>query len=260
MVETATRPIARPASTHAPSEAPQARSQINVGDPERWLSLVGGGALALMGLSRRSLGGAALAAVGGSLIYRGMSGHCSLYQALGHSSAEETGPATSVRAGHGCKVEESMTINRSPAELFHFFRDFTNLPRFMRHVEAVTVEGPNRSHWVVRGPLGVKAEWDAEIYTERPNEMISWRSLEGSEVDTAGSIHFKARPEGRGTEVRVVLKYDPPGGKAGALIARLFGRSAEQLIRADLCRFKQLMETGEIATIEGQPHGTCANG
>jgi len=243
-------------STSAPSESRQARAAINVGDAERMLSLIGGGALTVLGLSRRSLGGLALAAVGGSLVYRGMTGHCSLYQALDLNTAGEPGPATAVRAGHGCKVEESLTINRPPADLYRFFRDFTNLPRFMQHVESITTQGPNRSHWVVSGPMSMRVEWDAEIHNERPNELIAWRSLEGSQVDTAGSIHFEALPGGRGTQVRVILKYDPPAGKIGAMATHLLGRSAEQMIREDLYRFKQQMETGQGASTVGQPQGT----
>jgi uncharacterized membrane protein len=144
-----------------------------------------------------------------------------------------------------------MTINRSPQDLFNFWRNLENLPRFMRHLESVQNFG-QRSHWVARGPLGVRVEWDAEIYRERPNEMIAWRSLEGADVDNTGSVHFTPAPVGRGTEVRVVLKYDPPAGKAGAAVAKLFGKAPEQQIREDLRRFKQLMEAGEVPTTEGQ--------
>jgi len=217
--------------------------------------MVGGGILTVFGLSRRSLGGLALAAAGGSLLYRGLSGHCSLYQALDINTAEQPGPATSVRAGHGFKVEQSMTINRPAADLYRFWRNFENLPRFMTHLQSVTVQGGNRSHWVARGPMGMPVEWDAEIHNERDNELIAWRSLEGSQVDTAGSVHFRQLPGSRGTEVRIVLKYDPPGGKVGAALAGLFGASGECLVREDLRRFKQLLEAGEIPTTEGQPQG-----
>jgi uncharacterized membrane protein len=256
------QPTAAP-PTHAPSfrptaprRQPQAPSaqEVNVGDLERWLSVLGGSALGLFGLSRRSLGGLALAAVGGSLVYRGVTGHCACYQALGISTAEEHGPATSVPAGAGVKVEESITISKPASELFRFWRNLENLGRFMSHLDSVRVEG-NRSHWVACGPLGTHAEWDAEIITERPNELIGWRSLPGSEVDTAGSVHFRELPGGRGTEVRVTLKYDPPAGKVGAAAARLFGQSPQAQIREDLRRLKQFME-GEVPTTAGQPRGT----
>src|SRR5207248_10434737 len=130
-------------------------------------------------------------------------------------------------------------------------------PRVMSHLESVRTTSPSQSHWVAKGPLGTKFEWDAEIYTERPNELISWRSLPGSEVDTTGSVHFLRAPGGRGTEVKVVLKYDPPAGKVGAAVAGLFLQSPGEQIKDDLGRFKALMEAGEWPTTEGQPRGQC---
>jgi uncharacterized membrane protein len=128
----------------------------------------------------------------------------------------------------------------------------------MKHLESVKVTGGDRSHWVAKGPAGTSVEWDAEVYNEKENELIAWRSLEGSQVDNAGSVHFESAAGGRGTIVRVVLKYDPPAGKLGAVVARLFGESPAQQIDEDLRRFKQLMETGETATTEGQPSGRAA--
>jgi uncharacterized membrane protein len=121
------------------------------------------------------------------------------------------------------------------------------------------VTGEGRSHWVAKAPAGTTVEWDAEVYNEKENEMIAWRSLEGSQVDNAGSVHFTPAPGGRGTQVRVVLKYDPPAGVIGAAVARLFGESPAQQIDEDLRRFKQLMEAGEVATTTGQPSGRAAS-
>jgi uncharacterized membrane protein len=230
---------------------------INVGENERWASLLGGGLLAAYGLSRGTLGGLLLAAAGGSLVYRGATGHCNLYGALGINTADQRGPHTSIPAGHGVKIDTSITILRSPQELYSFWRNLDNLPRIMCHVESVRSTGGNRSHWTVRGPLGHRAEWDAEIINEKENELIAWRSVAGSEVDTAGSVHFTPAPGDRGTEVRVVLKYDPPAGKVGAAVAWLFGRAPGQQVQEELRRFKQLMETGTMPTIEGQPMGHC---
>jgi uncharacterized membrane protein len=219
---------------------------INVGDTERWASVLGGGALAILGLSRGSWLGLGLAALGGVLAYRGVSGHCSLYQALDiNTSGKHQGRATSVDAGAGVKVERSVTINRSAGDLFSFWRNVENLPLVMRHLDSVTRTGPGISRWVARGPLGKTVDWEAQIFTERPNEMIGWRSLAGSEVDTAGSVHFQPAPGG--TEVRVVLKYNPPLGKVGSSIAWLFGRSAEQEIEEDLQQFKEVMEQGSAS-------------
>lgn len=226
--------------------------RVNVGDAERWLSAIGGSALVLYGLSRESLPGLALTGVGGSLLYRGLSGHCAAYEALNVNTAEHRGTVASVSAKRGIKVEKSVTINRSPQELYATWRNLENLPKFMKHLETVRSTG-NRSHWVAKGPMGHAVEWDAEIINERPNELIAWRSLEGSEVDTAGSVHFFPATGKRGTVVKVELKYNPPGGKLGAIVAKLFGKEPEQEIREDLRHFKQLLEAGEIPTIQGQP-------
>jgi len=229
--------------------------ETNVGEVERLASTVGGGALALYGLSRGGLGGMTLALVGGLVAYRVVTGYCSLYDALGIDTSvcdRCSGPADSVPAQAGFRVEEAVTINRPAEELYRFWRHFENLPRFMAHLESVRTTGPTTSHWVARAPLGGTVEWDAEIHNEDENRLIAWRSLEGSQVDTAGSVHFEPAPGGRGTEVRVNLKYNPPAGKLGGLIARFFGEAPEQQVRDDLRRFKQLMEAGEVATVRGQ--------
>lgn len=231
---------------------------VNVGEGERMASLIGGTAVALYGLSRGTLGGLGLALVGGSLIYRGMTGHCSAYQAIGLDTARPRGPHDSVRAQHGVRVDESMTILRPREELYRYWRDLSNLPRIMRHLESVQTTGENRSHWTAKGPFDLRIEWDAEIITERENELIGWRSVGESEVDTAGSVHFIPAPGGRGTEIRVELKYDPPGGQLGSQIASLLGQSPDRQIREDLRRFKAVMESGAAPTTEGQPRGASA--
>jgi uncharacterized membrane protein len=243
-------------------EQQQSAMSVNVGQAERWASAIGGGALALYGLTRGSLGGIALALFGAALVQRGVTGHCNLYEAMGYSTAGDgslrNSENVSVPAGRGIKLEKSVTINRPPEELYRFWRNFENLPRFMNHLESVSETGAGRSHWVAKAPAGSTVEWDAEIYNEKEGEMIAWRTLEGADVASAGSVHFERAPGGRGTLMRVVLKYDPPAGKLGALVARLFGENPEQQIEEDLRRFRQLMETGEIATTEGQPSGRSA--
>jgi len=236
-------------------------SDVNVGQTERWASALAGGALAIYGLTRRTWGGVVLALVGGTLIYRGSTGYCQMYDMLGVNTAgtETDNPLVSVPAGKGIKVEKSVEINRSPEELYRFWRNFENLPRFMNHLESVKVTGEGRSHWVARAPAGKTVEWDAEINNEKENELIAWRSLEGADVDNAGSVRFEPSADGRGTTVRVTLKYDPPAGKLGSLIARFFGEEPSQQIEEDLQRFKQVMETGEAASVEGQPTGRSAS-
>jgi uncharacterized membrane protein len=217
----------------------------NVGDAERALSALGGSALALYGLTRGTLGGLALAAVGGAFLYRGLSGHCGCYEAMGISTAEKRGKRTSISAGAGVRVDKTIVINRPASELFCYWRSLSNLPRFMRHLESVADEG-DRSHWVAKAPLRMKVYWDAEVITDRPNEVIAWRSLPGSMVDTVGSVHFKPTADGRATEVRVELKYDPPAGKLGAILAQWLCESPEEEIEEDLTTFKRIMEAGKV--------------
>ncbi len=237
-------------SAHRP-----ARSN-NVGTTERVLSLLGGGVLAAYGLSRRNTRGLLLAGIGGALIYRGATGHCDVYQALRLSSADSTDQGT-VPARHAVHLEHSTTILRPREELFSFWRRLENLPRIMPHLISVQELDGNRSHWVAHGLTG-PIEWDAEIIHERPGEMVAWKSCEGAEVATAGSVHFEPAPGNRGTEVRVVMDYIPPAGKLGAGIAWLAGRDAESQIREDLRTFKRMMETGTVPTTEGQSRGRCA--
>jgi uncharacterized membrane protein len=153
----------------------------------------------------------------------------------------------------GVHVEESVTIDRPIADVYRFWRDFENLPRFMQHLDSVAVREAGISHWVAKGPAGTRIEWDARVINEVDNQVIGWQSLEGSQVSTAGSVNFDETP--RGTRVTVHLQYDPPAGKIGAAVAWLFGREPSIQIRDDLRRLKQLLETGESATTEGQPFG-----
>lgn len=152
-------------------------------------------------------------------------------------------------------VKKAITVNRSPEDLYQFWHDFENLPRFMDHLESVQVTGERRSHWRAKAPGGATVEWDVEIVDDRPNELIAWRSLPGGAVDNAGSVRFTPAPGGRGTEVRVELRYDPPGGALGATVARLFGEEPGQQVQDALRRFKQLMETGEITRSEASMRG-----
>jgi uncharacterized membrane protein len=233
---------------------------VNVGQTERWASALAGGALAIYGLTRRTWGGVVLALVGGTLIQRGSTGHCYMYDALGVNTTgtKADNPLVSVSANRGIKVEKSVTINKSPEELYNFWRNFENLPRFMNHLESVKQTGEGRSHWVAKAPAGRTVEWDAEIYNEKENQLIAWRSLEGADVDNAGSVRFEPATDGRGTVVKVTLKYDPPGGVLGSFVAKLFGEEPSQQIEEDLHRFKQVMETGATPTTEGQSSGRSA--
>jgi uncharacterized membrane protein len=237
----------------------RAQASTNVAEPERWLSVVAGSAIAAYGLTRRSITGVVMAALGGALVWRGATGNCPVYEQLGVSTAGDSEGQSerqvSVPYGKGIRVEKSTTIDAPAASLYTFWRNFANLPRFMSHLEAVTVLDEKRSHWVAKGPAGIDAEWDAEVINEIPNELIGWRSVDGSRVDNAGSVHFTRAAGGRGTTVKVILRYDPPGGVLGGLFAKLFGEDPAMQVQEDLRKFKQLVETGELATTEGQSSG-----
>jgi uncharacterized membrane protein len=230
----------------------------NVGEVERWISGLVGAALVAHGLKQRSLSSLALAAVGGGLLYRGATGHCTLYERAGISTVDilRRRPLKLARGVHrGILIKRSATVDRPIEEVYAFWRDFENLPRFMLHLESVKATDATHSHWIVRGPMGSSLEWDAEIFNEKPNELIAWRSLEGSAIDHAGSVRFRKAPADRGTEVHIELNYAPPGGLLGASIAWLFGEEPRIQIADDLRHFKQVMEAGEIASIDGQPQG-----
>lgn len=157
------------------------------------------------------------------------------------------------------RFTKTIIIERSPEDLYGFWRNMANLPRIMRHVQEVRVLDDRRSHWVVRTPTGATFEWDAEITEDEPNRRLAWRSLPGAQVDNAGEVRFEPVPGGRGTLVTAEMQYRPPAGAVGATIARLLGSSPERLAGEDLRVFKQLMETGEIATTEGQPAGRSSS-
>ncbi len=208
--------------------------------------MAGGGltSLGAYAVTRRSpLAAAAL--VGGYLIYRGAAGYCPVSDTLGLPTL--SAPSEPLQ------VERSVTINRSAADLYAFWRNLENLSRFMQHLEVVRVQGPTRSHWVASAPGGTVVEWDAEIVEERENELIAWCSLPGSQVDTAGSVRFHPATGGRGTVVTARLEYVLPAGRFGATVAKVFGKAPEQQMREVLRRFKSIIEAGEAPTTAGQP-------
>jgi uncharacterized membrane protein len=190
-------------------------------------------------------------------VHRGATGNCAVYRALGVSTGDSgavldarrrgiTGRAATVNARHAIKVERSVAIAAPRAELYAFWKDFTNLPRFMEHLESVRIDSPTRSHWKAKAPVGQTVEWDAEIVNDVPDSIIAWKTVGDPDVANAGAVNFKDAPGGRGTIVKVTLDYEPPGGRLGNLVARLFGEDPDRQVREDLLRFRQLMETGEV--------------
>ncbi len=230
---------------------------VNITRAERIASAIGGGLLTAMGLQRRSPTGIAMALIGGDLLRRGITGHSYAYEAMGIRTAPlgQGAETTSVPYELGVRVDQAITIARPRNEVYQFWRSVANLPRFMKNLVSVTNYEGNRSHWVAKGPAGRTVQWDAVIHNERPNEMIAWRSLPGSDVDHAGSVWFKDAPAGRGTEVTVELQYNPPAGALGAIFASLWGKEPSQEIQEDMHRLKELLELGEVLTVEGQPYG-----
>ncbi|HEY8539469.1 MAG TPA: SRPBCC family protein [Steroidobacteraceae bacterium] len=152
-------------------------------------------------------------------------------------------------------VAKAITINSPPETLYRFWRNLENFPRFMRHLDEVRMTGERTSHWVAKAPAGTRVEWDAEIVEDEANSRIAWRTLPGSSIEHEGVVSFEPAPGGRGTIVRVSMSYVPPAGKVGVHVAKLLGEEPGVQIDGDLRRMKQLIETGEIATTDGQPSG-----
>jgi uncharacterized membrane protein len=163
------------------------------------------------------------------------------------SKQHEAGQARSIG------VHANITIQRNVGEVYRFWRDLSNVPSFMQHIEDVT-ESAGLSHWRARGPLGTALEWDAEVTDDRPEQSIAWQSREGASVPNRGSVSFVAEPHGVGTEVHVELAFEPPGGALGASLARLFDELPEQWLRNDLRRLKQILETGEVVRSDASVH------
>ncbi len=200
----------------------------------RWGAIVGGSALAVYGLSRRSKAGAAVAAAGGLLAYGG---------------SRISSEPKSIHA------EASFTVNVPQEEAYRFWLNLENLPRFMSHLESVHDLGNGKSEWVARGPLQMPIKWTAQVVDNREGQWLVWRSEPNSVLPNSGSVQFRRAPGNRGTEVTVAMQYMPPAGPLGKAFAKLFGKDPSQAIYEDLRHFKQLMEAGEIATTVGQPHG-----
>jgi uncharacterized membrane protein len=229
----------------------QISSYRNISQTERWGSIAAGAAMAMYGLSRRQRAGWTLAAFGAWLFRRGATGHCHTYDLLGFSTAErDRNTRRALGGARGTVVAESVTINRPVEEVYAFWRNLANLPRFMKHLESVEPITETLSRWRAKGPAGTTVEWNAEIINEIPNEVIGWRSIEGSDVISAGSVNFD--DEGLGTRLRVRMQYSLPGGRAGDAVAKLVGRDAAAEIREDLGQLKEMLERREEGALSGE--------
>jgi len=244
-------------STESPPLHPGSTSRsFDTGDESTGIvaSAVGGAALVAGGVAllayaarERSWRAAGIALAGVPLVYRGATGHW-LPQAL-------TGAQPEARAAELPTLRASFIVDRPAGELYAFWRKLENLPRFMKNLESVTETGGNRSHWVGKTPFGGTAEWDAELTAEEPGRRLAWRSLPGSSVQTSGEVRFETATGNRGTQVFVTMEAGLPGNLLGRLVEPIVHQGTERQVREDLRRFKELMEAGEIATIDGQPAG-----
>lgn len=209
----------------------------NVGGAERVASLVGGGLIAY-GLLRRDRAGLAWAALGGGLIYRGL-----ISTRKGWQNGDAQRAAVPYKQGD--RIDCSVRINRSREEVYRFWRNLENLPRFMDNIESVKVLDAKRSRWAAKRRAGVTVTWEAEIINEIENELIAWQSLPGSQVNSAGSVRLADAPNGA-TDLSISLQYIPPGGAVGRVAARLLGESVGEQVCCDLEKLRNLLETGSV--------------
>ncbi len=219
----------------------------NLGDTERLASGALGSAFVLWGAKRGGLAGGLALLAGAALVGRGATGYCPVAAQFGPNPGERH-VAKKLGWSTAAAVTRAVTIAKPPAEVYRFFRDFSNLPTFMRHVERIDVLDDKRSHWVVRAPLGRTVEWDAIVTDDRPDERIAWTSAEGADVRNTGAVEFLRAPGDRGTEVRATIAYEPPAGQAGRIFAKLWGEEPGKQAHDDLRRLKQFLETGEVPT------------
>jgi uncharacterized membrane protein len=241
MSGTASEPHAPHIDLQAAKEQHQT-AQRRSGGAARWIPVVAGGALAVFGLKRGSAPGLLMLVAGGGLAYAGATGRLPV-------------PSGAAGGAGNVRVEHAVTVNLPADELYRYWRNFENLPHVMSHLVSVTDIGHGRSHWVAKAPMGKTAEWDAQLLNDDPGRIIAWASDTDDQFQNTGAVRFEQAADGRGTVVRIKLEYAPPGGIAGATVAKLFGESPDQQIREDLRRFKQVMETGETPTTTGQPRG-----
>jgi uncharacterized membrane protein len=226
-----------------------ALSRNSATELERWVTLAASAAVMAYGLSRRTAAGTFLAVAAAPFAYRGATGQ---WPRLPESYGASDDTKIALSGDGGTHVRESVHVQKPVEEVYRFWRQLENFPCFMSYLDQVNDLGNGRSHWVANGPAGLKVEWDAEIINEVENKVIGWRSLPGSEVVTAGSVNFSPAPDGLGTEVSVHLQYEPPAGKAGTLVASLFGREPSQTIHEDLHRVKDMLEAGETSSAPGR--------
>lgn len=234
----------------------RAWTSVNVSQTERWLSALTGGGLALFSLLRRDRLALGLGALSIALLQRSVSGHSYLYQLLDITTVERSPSTRSQLAGQkGLRVQRRITINRSPQDLYNFWRDIEKAPLYMPFIETVMKTGERTSHWVAASPTGQTLAWNSEILHEHAGKSISWHTHGGPATANAGKVTFEAAPAGRGSIVTLELDYLQFSGSLKGSIGRVLAQIPEREALETLRRFKELMEAGEIPSIQGQPTG-----
>jgi len=228
--------------------------QQNVNSIERAASVAAG--LLLIAATRHTRGRAVATALGAGLMARGVVGYCPVTAAVSGRGRDDTREA--LGGGRGVLVNESIEVEAPPETVYDFWRALPNLPRFMTHLERVDVISDTRSHWVATGPAGMRVEWDADVINDRRPDLIAWRSLEGADVASAGSVRFRETRDG-GTAIVVRLQYEPPAGRLGAWVSAMLGEDPAQQIQSDLRRLKQLFDrvaspSSREATVDERLH------
>jgi uncharacterized membrane protein len=217
----------------------------NVGQVERIVSAALGSwmLISAFGSDRNVVGRTSRLGIGGYLLYRGLTGNCPAYSALGMRGQQ----------AKAIELRTSLTVNKPKEEVYRYWRKLENLPRFMDHLKSVRETDNRRSHWEAKIPGNIGTiEWDAEITDERQGELIAWQSVEDATVFNSGHVSFREAPGGRGTEIMVRIIYQPPAGNAGSAAAKLLNPVFEKMVRADIMRFKQVIESGEVSSNQGQ--------
>ena len=224
---------------------------MNLGRWERIGSVAAGAGLLYLASQRPRMRGARQI-LGAGLVARGVTGYCAVKQALVGDEAARTDTKRWLGGAAGIHVRESVVIGRPVGEVYRFWRDLANLARFLRHVERIDVIDPRRSHWVVRGPGQMRLEWDAEILSDEPDALLSWKSTTPADIVSAGSVIF--RPIGsEQTQIAVHFQYSPPGGRVGRKLAALLGQDPQMQVREDLQRLRGLLERREDASVLEPP-------
>ena len=234
------------AARDAPAKAKEHSTErpkdwVNVGQIERLASALTGGALAAYGMAKRNPAGIAMALLGGTILLRGATGHCLVYQAMGSSTAPEE---------EDVHLEDAIIVNQPRAVLFAFWREFANLPQFVPGLVSVVPVGDTQLHWIANTSGNRRITWDTEIIAEKKNALITWRTLPDSPVRHTASVRFTTLPHGGGTEVRMSVEYRAPGGQIAGKLSKILGKDPEQTLLEILQQFKQLAESGEVAATE----------